>query len=56
MADRPQPQATRQIAEANAGVRMRLPFADVEDFDDAVLAVEMVLGPVPRQVADPINR
>jgi alkyl sulfatase BDS1-like metallo-beta-lactamase superfamily hydrolase len=27
--------ATRQIAEANARVRMRLPFADREDFDDA---------------------
>ena len=35
MADRPVPQATRQIAEANAGVRLRLPFADTEDFDDA---------------------
>ena len=27
--------ATREIAEANAAVRMRLPFADTEDFDDA---------------------
>jgi len=27
--------ATRQIAEANAGVRLRLPFADTEDSDDA---------------------
>ena len=27
--------ATRQIAEANAAVRLRLPFADTEDFEDA---------------------
>jgi alkyl sulfatase BDS1-like metallo-beta-lactamase superfamily hydrolase len=27
--------ATREIVEANAAVRMRLPFADTEDFDDA---------------------
>jgi linear primary-alkylsulfatase len=27
--------ATREIAEANAAVRMRLPFANTEDFDDA---------------------
>ncbi len=35
MADRSAPQATRLIAEANAAVRLRLPFADTEDFDDA---------------------
>jgi alkyl sulfatase BDS1-like metallo-beta-lactamase superfamily hydrolase len=35
MADRPAPQAAAQIAEANAGVRLRLPFADTEDFDEA---------------------
>ena len=35
MAVRSAPYATRQIAEANASVRMRLPFADVDDFDDA---------------------
>ena len=29
------PQATREIAEANAEVRLRLPFAETEDFDDA---------------------
>ncbi len=28
-------QATRPIVEANAGMRMRLPFADTEDFEDA---------------------
>lgn len=28
----------------------------VEDFDDAVLAVEMVLGAAPRRVADTVNR
>ena len=28
-------QAARGIAEANAAVRMRLPFEDTEDFDDA---------------------
>src|SRR4030095_10884464 len=27
--------ATREIVEANAAVRMRLPFANTEDFDDA---------------------
>ena len=27
--------AARQIVEANAAVRLRLPFADTEDFDDA---------------------
>jgi alkyl sulfatase BDS1-like metallo-beta-lactamase superfamily hydrolase len=27
--------ATQQIAETNAALRMRLPFADTEDFDDA---------------------
>ena len=35
MADRPVPQSTHLIAEANAAVRLRLPFADTEDFDDA---------------------
>lgn len=35
MADRPVPHTTPQIAEANEGVRLRLPFADTEDFDDA---------------------
>jgi alkyl sulfatase BDS1-like metallo-beta-lactamase superfamily hydrolase len=35
MADGPNPVATREIAEANAGVHLRLPFADMEDFDDA---------------------
>jgi len=35
MAERPLPQATRYIAEANAEVPMRLPFVDTEDFDDA---------------------
>jgi hypothetical protein len=35
MAVQPHPQATREIAEANAGVRLRLPFGDTEDFDDA---------------------
>jgi alkyl sulfatase BDS1-like metallo-beta-lactamase superfamily hydrolase len=29
------PQVSRQVAEANAAVRMRLPFADTADFDDA---------------------
>ena len=29
------PHATRQTAEANAAVRLRLPFADTTDFDDA---------------------
>ncbi len=28
-------QATHHVAEANAALRMRLPFADTEDFDDA---------------------
>src|ERR1044071_266241 len=27
--------ATREIAEANGAVRLRLPFADTTDFDDA---------------------
>jgi len=35
MADRPIPQTTHVIAEANAAVRLRLPFGDTEDFDDA---------------------
>ncbi len=35
MADRPIPQASPQVAEANAGVHLRLPFGDVEDFQDA---------------------
>jgi alkyl sulfatase BDS1-like metallo-beta-lactamase superfamily hydrolase len=35
IAVQPHPQATREIAEANAGVRLRLPFGDTEDFDDA---------------------
>ena len=34
MADRPV-EATPVIAEANAAVRLRLPFADAQDFDDA---------------------
>ena len=29
------PQAEQRIAEANRGVRMRLPFVDSQDFDDA---------------------
>ena len=32
--DSPAP-ATREIVEANTAVRMRLPFSDTEDFDDA---------------------
>ena len=35
MAVGPDPRATSQIAEANAAVRLSLPFADTEDFDDA---------------------
>jgi alkyl sulfatase BDS1-like metallo-beta-lactamase superfamily hydrolase len=35
MAERLMGRATRQIIEANAEVRLRLPFADTEDFDDA---------------------
>ena len=35
MTQTPSPQATPLIADANAAVRMRLPFADTEDFDDA---------------------
>lgn len=35
MAVRALQDATSQIAEANAGVRMRLPFADTEDFEEA---------------------
>ncbi|HVP01459.1 MAG TPA: alkyl sulfatase dimerization domain-containing protein [Solirubrobacteraceae bacterium] len=31
----PEPRATPEIAAANAAVRMRLPFADAEDLDDA---------------------
>ena len=27
--------ATREVLEANEAVRLRLPFADTEDFDDA---------------------
>ena len=35
MTDQHSPQAASQIAETNAGVKMRLPFDDREDFDDA---------------------
>lgn len=35
MAEQRMPQVSRQVAEANAAVRMRLPFADTADFDDA---------------------
>jgi alkyl sulfatase BDS1-like metallo-beta-lactamase superfamily hydrolase len=35
MTDLETPQAEQQIAEANRAVRMRLPFADTQDFDDA---------------------
>jgi linear primary-alkylsulfatase len=35
MADRAVQQATPKVSEANAAVRMRLPFDDTEDFDDA---------------------
>ena len=35
MTDRPADAATAGIAEANAAVRMRLPFDDTEDFDEA---------------------
>ena len=35
MADRPAPRAASEIAKANEAVRLRLPFADADDFDDA---------------------
>ena len=35
MTDHPATDASPQIAEANAAVRLRLPFADADDFDDA---------------------
>ena len=35
MAERTLPQAAARIAEANAGVRLSLPFADSEDFEEA---------------------
>jgi hypothetical protein len=35
MAEHRVPQVSRQIAEANAAVRMQLPFEDTADFDDA---------------------
>jgi len=35
MADHPVPNASPEIARANEAVRLRLPFADARDFDDA---------------------
>ena len=58
MNDRPASKATSQIAEANAGVKMQLPFADRQDFEDAkrgfvgTLSDPMVAGTDGRVVWD----